>query len=180
MSSSFIWGVAVGLVVTLVIAALVALIFRKSGAMCHDYDERQQAARGRAFRTAYFTLAVLIIANGLYVLATDRPWCDGFTAAFIPLCASAAVFAIQCIMRDAYLSVSSRPKSTLVLFSLVGALNIGLGLMNLVQGRILSDNLVTFRSANLVCGAMFIAIIPALLIRVSQQKRADDKSGDAR
>ena len=91
----------------------------------NDYDERQILARGRAFMWGFFTLMLCLMAYGFTDMLIE-PWCDTLTGCIICCCVSLLVL-------------------TLV--------NLMFGVSHVIDGDLLREGLLCFRSVNLIVGA---------------------------
>ena len=68
----YMWGVAGGFVVYLLLVLLIWLLVRKLGQRkAAYYDERQEAVRGRAYKVAFYCLLVWNCCLGIFDLTTD-------------------------------------------------------------------------------------------------------------
>ena len=151
-------GIAFGLTVGLAVGLLfVALLFRKKVLDC-TFDERQERARGVAFKYGFFTLMGSIFLYGASELAVGR-WCDALTGGCLCLAAGILVFAVICILKDAYLSLLERPRRIMILFVLLSLVNLGLSALMAAHGKLVEDGILTFRAVNLVVGIMTLVIL---------------------
>ena len=153
-------GLMLGLLTGLLAGGLlVALLFKKKVLDLH-FDERQELARGKAFQYGFFTLAASLYAYGAAELAVGR-WCDTLAGVTICLALSLGVFAVTCIRRDAYLSLREKPRQVIVMFSVLSAVNLGVGAVYLCSGALVEDGVLTYRVTNPVIGGttLFILIV---------------------
>lgn len=87
-----------------------------------QYDERQQAARGKAFQWA-FMVGVLyfgVIAL-LEVLLPQGLYANLFLVIMIGLSLEAFVSGCYCILHDAYLPLTKSPKANIIMLYVMGA-----------------------------------------------------------
>lgn len=167
-------GIAVGLVLGLAAGLLVVkLLFWKKVLDC-TFDERQERARGVAFKYGFFTLIISVFIYGASELAFGR-WCDALTGGCLCIAAGMLVFAVTCILKDAYLSLRERPRRIMTLFVLLSLVNLGLGGIQITDGKLVEDGVLTFRATNLVMGAATLAILIIYLVnyllRNSEEER---------
>lgn len=172
MSGSYILGFCVGLGSVILIGAIIFLIAKNNRNQIREYDERQKAVRGVAYKYAYITLAAYVICNAVFTSVTDIKWADAFTEAFIGLCVSFLVFIILCIFKDAYLSLSERPKNVILTLGIVGAANAVMGLTAILQKSMITDGVLTFHSANLVCAVMTGIVLCIYIPKILSDKKA--------
>ena len=120
MSIAYLIGLAVGIAAAVILVVIVA----RFGARYQDknrpseYDERQKAARGKAFQVGFFTL---LGYNGLcYLLdVAEVRWCEPMNATVLGIFLSATVFVVTAIRLDAYLKMNENLKSTIWLWALI-------------------------------------------------------------
>lgn len=158
-------GLAAGLLV-------VALLFRKKVLDC-TFDERQERARGVAFKYGFFTLLISVFVYGASELAFGR-WCDALMGGCLCMAAGMSVFAVTCILKDAYLSLRERPRRIMTLFVILSAVNLGLGGIQIAGGGLVEDGVLTFRAMNLVVGAMILLILIVYLVNVLLREREEE------
>ena len=157
-------GIAVGLTAGLAIGLLVvALLFRKKVLDC-TFDER--------FRYGFFTLMGSVFLYGASELALGR-WCDAMAGGCLCIAVSITVFAVICILKDAYLSLRERPWKIIVLFLALSLFNLGLGTVQLLRRGLLEDGVLSFRAVNLICGVMTLVILAVYLVNFSLERREE-------
>lgn len=163
-------GIVVGLTVGLAMGLLfVALLFRKKVLDC-TFDERQERARGVAFKYGFFTLMGSIFLYGASELAVGR-WCDALTGGCLCLAAGILVFSVTCILKDAYLSLREHPRQVMTLFVLLSLGNLGLGALQAAHGKLVEDGILTFRAVNLVVGFMTLVILIVYIVNFCLRDR---------
>ena len=167
-------GIAVAMTVGLAAGLLVvALLFRKKVLDC-TFDERQERARGVAFKYGFFTLMISIYAYGASELAVGR-WCDAMTGSCLCVAAGLLVFAVTCILKDAYLSLRERPRRIMTLFVLLTVFNLGVGTEQAVKGMLVEDGVLTFRVTNMVAGALTLVILLIYILNFLLGNRGEEE-----
>ena len=167
----------VGLVCGILLGALagvclIALLFKKKVLDC-TFDERQELARGRAFKRAFFTLIIALVAYGFSDTFLGR-WCDALMGVLLCVCAAMLVFAVTCIQHDAYLSLKETPRKVMTLFALLTVINLSIGGMNLLtQGGMIENGVLTYRAANLIVGVLTGVILVIYIINFLLAGRED-------
>lgn len=169
-------GVISGILVVALICIVVALIAKRRGRCANaQFDERQVAARGKAYRCAFFTLLLYLLAWGLFELATGMRLWDTYTGCFIGVFLSVTVFAVVAILNDAYFAVNEKPATYLGISALVTVLNLGTGIWNLIDGDepVIENGVLTYHSVNFLVGGMFLIILIVTAVHIWQGKRED-------
>jgi len=162
-SVPYVSGLACGVfVAVLALAFARRRIYGKAfGSSNRVYDERQQLARGEAYKAAFFT-AMLWMA----VSAPIRDWMDTSVQMTMGICLSVCVFALICIKKDAYLSLRERPARCIRWFLLIAAVNLFPTAVNLVHGNTLIENgVMTHRATGLIVAVMMILVAAAIVLR---------------
>nr|WP_326165668.1 hypothetical protein [uncultured Oscillibacter sp.] len=166
-------GIALGISVGLLAGLLfVALLFKKKILDMH-FDERQELARGKAFQYGFLTLLATTYAYGISDILFGR-WCDVLAGVAICLAAGLCVFAVTCILKDAYLSLREKPGKFMVLFALLSLFNLGLGVMYGVSGGLVEDGVLTFRAVNPILGAATLLILIVYIADHLLRDRAEE------
>ena len=114
----YVAGVLVGIGSAAVVIAVMAAVRKKQGRPKPEYDERQMAARGVAYRWAFLTL-MLSLAVNTGVEAIWGPWAKPGVSAWMLIFLSIGVFIVACVRKDAYFAVAQNPRTYLWLFGAV-------------------------------------------------------------
>ena len=97
---SYLAGFLVGLLCVFTVGTVLCLVRRKRGTERAKYDERQLTARGIAYRLAYFTLMLALLAD-VSATALLRPWAERGVDVFLCVFLSIGVFVVACVHWDA-------------------------------------------------------------------------------
>ena len=153
-SVGYILGILVGVLVG--VGAVVLLFELK--AVDLTFDERQERARGQAYKYGFWTMITCLLLYGFSDMVLGR-WCD--VIAGVMLCAGVALvmFASVCIVKDAYLSLKEKPRTVMTMLTVVGSLNLFIGVMNWKNGQVVENGILTFAAVNGICGAMVLVIL---------------------
>lgn len=166
-------GVALGLITGIAVGLLlIVLLFRKRILDC-TFDERQERARGVAFKYGFFTLMGAMLVYGLSELTFGR-WCDAMAGACLCLAAGVLVFAVICIAKDAYLSLKEKPRYVMTLFTMISAANLVLGVIGLHGGELMDSGILTFRCTNLIVGIMTAVILVVYIVNFFLRQREEE------
>ena len=142
-----------------------------------EFDERQIAARGRAYKYGFITLIAALFGLCIYGAINET----GISIAFIyiSLCAGLSVFVVYSIWKDAFLNIGQSPARYLVLSMAIVVLNAGSGIMPLFQGKKFMDVLNSPNGANLMCCVLFTVVTVTLAIKMivsRKEEREDEES----
>lgn len=152
----------------------VDFLFKKD-----SFDERQQLARGKAYRAAFFTLAGYVVFLAYVAEMSKDSVLLSIGGLWLGIMISLLVFAITCIVKDAYMSLYENAKGVLILFALVSLLNFGLTAGNIAHGmKLIEDNKLSGSSMNLMIGIIFIiiaAVFAGKLLYDKKQEQEDEE-----
>ena len=162
-------GVAAGILAGLLI---VALLFKKKVLDMH-FDERQERARGKAFQYGFFTLLIAAYAYGISDVLLGR-WCDVLTGVTLCIALALCVFAVTCILKDAYLSLREKPRTVMTMFALLSTINLGFGGMYALSGDLVEDGVLTFRAVNPIIGAAILVILIVYIVNYLLRPRDEE------
>lgn len=175
MSIWYVFGVIAGILAAMAIVALVCVISKKlTGSRPRfgrgKYDERQLLGRGKAYQAGFFTVLIYELLYGVVDLLGVK-WCVNITGIVIGLFLGITVFAVVAIVNDAYMSINEKPNSWLGLWSAVILLNLACTAMQLSEGELIRDGMLTEMWTNALCAAMFLVILVTQLVHNRKLKR---------
>ena len=176
MSTSYLWGVAVGVIVGVIIVALIFTYNKKKpGTMVGgDFDERQQLLRGKAFQAGFFTMLILSFLYWVLVrLVLQRPLMEDGLSALICVLVGVGVFGFDCILHDAFFTVQNKPKNYIILFTATTISQIPAAINNLRDGTVIQNGVLTFLAVPIVCGVLFLSILTAIICKVLAMRKED-------
>ena len=143
---SYLAGFLVGLLCVFAVGTILRLVRRKRGTERAKYDERQLTARGIAYRLAYFTLMLALLAD-VSATALLRPW--------------------------AYFTLAERPRSWLLVFALVIACQIPNTVIHARNGDFVKDGLLTYDVLSPACALLFLVVLICALVRIRRDREDD-------
>ena len=150
---------------------IVALLF-KLKVMDLTFDERQERARGQAYKYGFWTLMTCLLLYGFSDMVLGR-WCDVIAGVILCVAVAMVMFASVCIVKDAYLSLKEKPRAIMTLLTVISALNLAIGVINWKSGQVVKDGVLTFAAVNGICGIMMLAILGVYLVNYLLAKRED-------
>lgn len=167
-------GLLFGLLTGILIGAAVLVLLFKKKVLSMEFDERQERARGKAFQYGFFTLMICLYVYGVSEMALGR-WCDALAGVTLCIAIGVGVFAVTCILRDAYLSLKEKPRQVMTMFALIAFFNLGLGGLYLSSGGLVEDGVLTYRAVNPILGAMALAILIVYIVNFLLRSREEDE-----
>lgn len=166
-------GVALGLAAGIGAGVLVVVLLFKKRILSCTFDERQERARGVAFKYGFFSLMFALFLYGMLDMVLG-PWCDAMTGAVLCLCAGVTVFAVTCIVKDAYLSLKENPRTIMTLFVVISVVNISLGVVHILDGDMVENGILTFRCTNLAVGIMVTVVLAVYIVNHLLRDRGEE------
>ncbi len=158
---AFVIGLAIGLLVV----AIVFAVTKKGNETKNQFDERQELVRGKGFKYGFFTMMITNAALLFLKILEVALFSNMEVAMTASIVIGVSVFASYCIWNDGYFALNENRKSLLIIFGLIGALNLVIGIGNIFAGVIIENGALTFRSTNLFCSLMFIVVFVVLLLK---------------
>lgn len=146
---------------------LIRALCRKGGDC--EYDERQMAGRGKAFKAGFFTMLVAGSVSACLDLCgllpgSTFPWSMG------ALLLGVAVFAVTAIHYDAYIGFKARPRRYYIMGACVVAIMVCDGVLNI---RSADPDKVAFGILNFQVAAIWVVIVIALLAHQARSKEEE-------
>lgn len=170
-STSFTLGMIVGILFVFVVALVITKRRKKQGKTT-EYDERQKAIQGKAYKIGFFVTMFSLIANGILCLDTN-PWASVIDMNFTGIALGIFAFASYAIWKDAYVALDGKLSRYAWLFAVVGVLNIAVYVMNYILYKS-DDGLIT----NVIAGGLFLALSVVAVVKLIYDKVQTKKELD--
>ena len=174
------FGFAIGFFASIITATVVYVVIKKAmGGKClkgTEFDERQEQARGRAYKYGFFTLLFAIL--GLMILFEFKISLpvSNTLALFAAAMISIDVNAVYSIMNDAYFGLETKRRAYLALIVLVVAANIAGAVFSLGEVDFAAKEIIDLsHGANMCVAIGFIPILIALAAAQMSERRDDDE-----
>lgn len=178
-------GFVCGILLSLLIVRFLVWFVRKLGGRidpkCRkdSYDERQLLARGQAYKSAFFTLLFYIVAVSVLNDMLGISMFMSFCGVWIGVCLSIMVFVVNCIIKDAYMSLYENARGVIIVFSIVGIMNIGIGIPVILQGHPFQENgAISLDWTNLIVGVLFFIILIVFCGKLLYNKRHSEEDDE--
>ncbi|MCD8354580.1 MAG: hypothetical protein LUC47_09770 [Clostridiales bacterium] len=149
-------GFAAGIIVTLLVFLLIRRIWLGKWRVRSEYDERQKAAQGVAYRNAFWTMVgYMMLGWGLNLFDVELSTSPLFL--FVGVLLGVLVYAVSCILLDAYMGLNENPRRWVVVTAVIAAVNLVCALCNAHNSAVWT--------ANLLCGLLLVAVLLAFGVR---------------
>ena len=170
MNAEWIIGFLTGLLLVVVVSLIIRKVIRRRGGKPGEYDERQIAARGRAYAIAYYTL-LIYLALWLVLSLLELPFFSTTSALLPGMLISLTVFVCYSIFHDAYFRCSDKPTIWLWAICAAGLVNLAIGVARLFRGGALAERLG--ENANLMVGAMLLVVLGCSLVKLNLDRQSE-------
>lgn len=170
-SNAYIFGFIFGVIIVAIACIIMRVVKRdKSG----EYDERQEAIRGRGFKLAYFTAIITLVLGGCAEILLDAVWCGLFSFAMLALWLSICVFTTYCVVKDAYFTLRSKRRVLIFIFFASSAINLYFGIRSIATGELLSGGMLSLYSVNLLSGVCCLYLGAMMIVRSLWERGRED------
>lgn len=173
-SIGMLFGIAAGLIVGIILIVVLLKTTKTDGKIKCEYDERQEAMRGRGFKYAFFTLMLCNMLYGLLLIGFGKLPIDAGTFMILAALIGIAVYATYGIWNDCYFSLNENRSKVMFVFAVIGMCNLLLGVMNLLNGKGIENGVLNYRCINLFCGLLFVEIFIAMLMRRFKKEEIEE------
>lgn len=172
-------GMAAGLVVGLIICIILFRYMNKDKKILTKYDERQEMARGRAYKYGFWA-AMAAAAVVMIMDVAGITLASSFTKYFFIMFVGILVQITYSIFNDAYMGINTNKKRLMIISIIAGLCNL-LGVIgNIKGGTFIVDGIISDAGSNLLCCILLVAAGIELLIkdRMDRKHEATEESGD--
>lgn len=157
MAMGLICGIAAGLL----LVPLLVRAMKKKG-MQNDkckFDERQELVRGKGGRYAFFTMIFYNFVYGFADMLFMPSFIEKGLGTILGALLGCLVYAGYCIWNEGYIALNEDRGRITVCFTILTVVNLGIAAVNFLEGAVVVDGVLTFRSLNLFCGIMMAAVL---------------------
>lgn len=168
---------SLGFVVGLMIAA-IALVFifkyaNKDGKVRTEYDERQKAVRGKAYRYAFYTeVFAQAVIMCLFMSDVQLP-IEDYALVFTGILAGCIVLAAYCIWNDVYWGMNNDHRRYHIVFLIATVLNALPVIFGVTGGTLFENGKLGMPLLNIIVLFMMAVIYVELLIKKLMDKKSD-------
>ncbi len=165
---------AIGIMVGVAVAAW--FLSRKAMKKNCEYDEMQLRIRAKGYQIGFYTALFLMM---IVVVLSELDWLTAVTpgfAVFAALIISVTVFAVYCILHDAFISVRGDGRSQIAVFSIVVLAEGLASIRYITEGELLKSGILTFGSgAPALMFVCFLALLITLIVKtIRNRKEAEE------
>lgn len=167
-------GFVVGAMVGIVIVIALIKMCNKNGAFKTEYDERQEAIRGRGYKyTVYITWALMALSVLLDSVGIVIPM-DYAAKMFTIILLSVMVSVSYFIWNEAYFGQNNSIRKYGIAFTIIALFNLVITIFEGIRGGLVEEGILTFKAVNLEIVIMFAIIGIEYLIKKLVTKPEED------
>ena len=145
---------------------IAAWLLGKKKRKTQEYDEMQLKIRATGYQIGFFSALILLMGA---ILCSELGLFKAVTPAFAMFAVimiSVTIFAVYCILHDAFLGMNGSGKSYIFMFAAVTILNVIVTIRRMAEGEILENGVLTFSGgSSLLLSAGFLVILITLIIK---------------
>ena len=171
ISTSWAIGFVVGILLVALLCGVMVKMARRNGGGKGEFDERQLAARGKAYAMGYYTL-LLYLLFWMIMRSLEVPFFMESLSVIAGALLSIAVFVGHSIFHDAYFKASESPRTWIGILCAVGTLNLVIGILHLMRGTDLQTRL--YDNMNLPVGLLMLVTLACVVIKRLMDRRAEE------
>ena len=163
-----------GALVGMAVAGVIVAVLFRAKVLDMTFDERQERARGVAYKWGFLTMAVCLALYGVSDLLLGR-WCDALAGVVLCFCVAGTVFASVCIRKGAYMGLRESRRTVLPFLISATALNLLVGIQQVAEGGVVVQGILTYRATNLLLGLTCLAILLVYLATPASAPEEDEE-----
>ena len=162
----------------MVAAVIVYFLFRfanKDGKLKTEYDERQKAVRGKAYRYAFYAeIFAQVLIMWLFMSGVKLP-VEDYALIFTGIILGCLVLACYSIWNDVYWGLNNDRRKYHIIFILAMALNALPVIGSAAGGSLFVNGRIGLPLLNIIVLVMMMVIYVEMIIKKILDKRADSK-----
>ena len=170
MKNWYLIGVGVGILIGLIMVIVSAS--QKKDRI--DYDERQMAARGEAYKVGFFAMAVVNSLISIYTFITGRSiFLTPEMGNFVSVILGVGAFAVAAILKDAFLSLHEKRKPFFACGAVIAVMT-GAGTVRFaMEGMLLENGRLSDRSLIAFVLLLWLVILGVLAVHSRKEDKED-------
>lgn len=165
----FYYWMLAGIMAAIIVVIISSAVKYKKAGGC-KFDERQELARGKAFRYGFFTFMIYFAIYGILQDLADIGPIKGFTGVALGICIAVSVFASVSIWNDAYFSFRETQKRYAILFTCVMISNLSIGISHLIRPKSPED----YGYIHFIIGVTAFYLLAVMGVKALKNRRERD------
>lgn len=165
--------VTLGIMVGIAVGMILLSISNKNGKVKTDYDERQEAIRGRGYKYGMYSAWIMLGIYCVCGISEIDVHMETSIAAFIILAVSVIVQFTYAVFNDAYFGKNSDIKRYCIIFGIVGIIDIIGAVGYYKDGLLIENGVLTWRCTSAVVSLMMVILFAELIIKRMLDKKEE-------
>lgn len=154
-----------GIMVGILLAVILIKAANRDGRFKTEYDERQEAVRGKGFKYAFYTMIALTgIQICLEVGEIELP-IHRAVQAFGLMAICVIVYVTYAILNDAYFGLNNKIDRYIIIFALLAVTQIVSAVAQSLSGQLIVDGVLGLGGCSLICAFLFVWIFALMIIK---------------
>ncbi len=159
------FGITIGLIVGLIIAAVLIKFSNTNRKYKTEYDERQKTERGKGYTIAFYTLmAYQCLMSLLSIGDIELPMHD-FAIHFTGVVIAVTVNCVYCIWKEVYWGLNNDRKRYMIVFAVCMVINAFPVIGNIAASTLFVDGKIGLPMLNIMVLIMMAVIIITMIIK---------------
>ena len=172
MNSEYNLGVLVGIVFGILVVAVCLWWNKKQNGTRAEFDERQRQIRGEIFQHAFIAVIAWNLLYWAITLVVDHPFMVDGLSGLVGVFVGVVVLGVESVLRDAFFSASSRPKSYVFLYIAVLLCQVPSAIINWPE--MVQNGVLTYKAMPMVCAVTFLLVLLALVVKLTRREPDED------
>lgn len=168
-------GMITGIIISIAVVAVLFRFVKKDKKQKFNYDERQIAQRGQAYKYAFFTLVGYNALYGIIDMILEKPWAEDLTGLMIGVCLAVVVHVAYSIWHECYFSMNEEPSKVIGMFAILVLCNGYIAYGQARDGELIQNGMLTNSCANLVVAVALCIIMIVLAAKWQAKKREESE-----
>lgn len=157
-------GITAGIIVGLIICIFLFRYMNKDKKVMTKYDERQEMARGKAYKYGFW--ASMIAAAFVMLLDISMiTLASSFTKYFFIMFVGIIAQVTYSIWNDAYYGINTNKKRLIIICIVAGIINLLSVVANIMGGQFIVDGIVSDAGSNALCCILLLYAGVLLIIK---------------
>ncbi len=164
---------ATGLMIAAVIVVCILKYANRDGKVRTEYDERQKAVRGKAYRYAFYTEIISqVVIMWILMMGIELP-VEEYALIFIGVILGCIVLCAYCIWHDVYWGMNNDHRRFYIIFVVATILNAFPVVAGALRGTLIENGKIGMPLLNIAVLVMMAAVFIELFIKSMMDKKAE-------
>ena len=171
---------AIFLILLSVCISMIILISFSRGkkTLRQEYDERQELARGRAFRYAFFSTLIFIGGVLCFDWSGLIPGQNQMIFYASGLLFGILVYAAYSIWNDCYFALNQKTNVMIVFITIIGLFNLAMAVSGIIRGTMVRNGQISAQFLNLEVSVLFLGVMITMVLKKLHDRRLEESADE--